>query len=51
MTAITMDPTESTEPSTYLKWDQILLFGDSITQGAANQEKGFAFAPALQNGA
>jgi hypothetical protein len=29
---------------------QIILFGDSITEFSANQERGFAFMPALQNG-
>jgi len=28
---------------------QIILFGDSITEFSANQERGFAFMPALQN--
>lgn len=30
--------------------DQFILFGDSITQQACSQERGFAFQPALQNG-
>ena len=30
-------------------YDQFILFGDSITQQAESQEKGFAFAPALRN--
>lgn len=31
-------------------YDQIIVFGDSITQQACSQDKGFAFIPALQNG-
>ena len=31
-------------------YDQFLLFGDSITQQSASQDRGFAFMPALQNG-
>lgn len=31
-------------------YDQFILFGDSITQDAGRQDKGFAFAPALQEG-
>ena len=31
-------------------YDQFILFGDSITQQSAAQDKGFGFAPALQNG-
>ncbi len=31
-------------------YDQFLLFGDSITQQAGSQARGFAFAPALQDG-
>jgi hypothetical protein len=31
-------------------YDQFLLFGDSITQQAGCQDRGFAFAPALQDG-
>ena len=30
-------------------YDQIILFGDSITQGSENQEEGFGFAPALRD--
>lgn len=30
--------------------DQILLFGDSITEQSASQERGFGFMPALQDG-
>jgi lysophospholipase L1-like esterase len=30
-------------------YHQIILFGDSITQGAENQERGFGFAPALRD--
>jgi len=30
--------------------DQILLFGDSITEQSASQQRGFAFMPALQDG-
>ena len=30
-------------------YDQIILFGDSITQASENQEKGFGFAPALRD--
>ncbi|GAB7348781.1 hypothetical protein MBLNU459_g7505t1 [Dothideomycetes sp. NU459] len=29
--------------------EQFVLFGDSITQGSDNQDRGFAFAPALQD--
>jgi len=31
-------------------YDQFLLFGDSITEQSGTQERGFAFAPALQDG-
>jgi hypothetical protein len=31
-------------------YDQILLFGDSITEFAERQELGFGFAPALRDG-
>lgn len=31
-------------------YDQFVLFGDSITEQAASQSIGFAFAPALQDG-
>lgn len=31
-------------------YDQILLFGDSITQQSCSQDNGFALTPALQNG-
>jgi hypothetical protein len=31
-------------------YDQIILFGDSITEYAENQRAGFNFAPALRNG-
>ncbi|KAI9832649.1 MAG: hypothetical protein M1819_004234 [Sarea resinae] len=31
-------------------YDQFLLFGDSLTQQSSSQDRGFAFAPALQNG-
>ncbi len=31
-------------------YDQFLLFGDSITQQAGCQDRGFAFAAALQDG-
>lgn len=31
-------------------YDQFILFGDSITQIASNQENGFGFHPALQEG-
>lgn len=31
-------------------YDQFLLFGDSITEQSASQDRGFAFMPALQNG-
>lgn len=34
----------------FVSYDQIILFGDSITQGSSEQSKGFAFAPALQHG-
>ena len=30
-------------------YDQIILFGDSITQQSENQERGFGFAPALRD--
>jgi len=30
--------------------EQILLFGDSLTQNSSSQDRGFAFAPALQEG-
>ncbi|KAF2497991.1 SGNH hydrolase [Lophium mytilinum] len=32
-----------------IKHDQFLLFGDSITQQSGNQDRGFGFAPALQD--
>lgn len=31
-------------------YDQFLLFGDSITEQSGCQDRGFAFAPALQDG-
>ena len=31
-------------------YDQLILFGDSITQQSGAQDTGFGFAPALQNG-
>jgi hypothetical protein len=31
-------------------YDQILLFGDSITEFAEKQESGFAFAAAVRDG-
>lgn len=31
-------------------YDQFLLFGDSITQMSSNQDLGFGFEPALQDG-
>lgn len=31
-------------------YDQFILFGDSITQMSSNQEIGFGFQPALQEG-
>jgi hypothetical protein len=31
-------------------YDQFLLFGDSITQMSCNQDLGFGFEPALQDG-
>ncbi|KAL9015278.1 MAG: hypothetical protein Q9173_000076 [Seirophora scorigena] len=31
-------------------YDQFLLFGDSLFQQSCNQDRGFAFAPALQDG-
>jgi hypothetical protein len=49
MTTITSS-TSFANLAAYQPFDQILLFGDSITQGSANQENGFAFAPALQHG-
>lgn len=33
-----------------LVFDKIILFGDSITQLAYNQEFGFCFGPAMQDG-
>lgn len=52
--AITMSTEDSNRPfegSGHVNpYDQFLLFGDSITQQAASQEAGFAFAPALQDG-
>ncbi|KAL1957194.1 hypothetical protein VTO42DRAFT_6228 [Malbranchea cinnamomea] len=45
----TMASGQSAGSSTYSQYDQIILFGDSITQGSGSQEKGFAFAPALQH--
>ena len=30
--------------------EQFLLFGDSITEFSSSQERGFGFAPALQQG-
>lgn len=41
-------PVESRD--TFVSYDQIILFGDSITQGSSEQGRGFAFAPALQHG-
>ncbi|EAS35447.3 GDSL Lipase/Acylhydrolase [Coccidioides immitis RS] len=32
-----------------ITFDQFIIFGDSITQGASSQEKGFTFQPALQD--
>jgi hypothetical protein len=32
------------------KMEKFVLFGDSITQQSASQEKGFAWTPALQDG-
>ncbi|EEH40156.2 hypothetical protein PAAG_02211 [Paracoccidioides lutzii Pb01] len=39
------------EPSTasFVEYEQIILFGDSITQGSCSQQEGFAFMPALQH--
>jgi hypothetical protein len=34
----------------YLAYDQFILFGDSITQGSANQDEGFGLFPALAHG-
>jgi hypothetical protein len=31
-------------------YDQFILFGDSITEQSGSQQRGFAFAPALQDG-
>jgi hypothetical protein len=42
---LSTDVTSHGEP-----YDQFLLFGDSITELSGSQEKGFAFAPALQDG-
>lgn len=36
--------------SLYKPYDQFILFGDSITQMSSNQELGFGFQPALQDG-
>lgn len=37
-------------PDSFQPYDQIILFGDSLTQGSHDQAGGFAFAPALQHG-
>ncbi|PGG99910.1 hypothetical protein AJ80_09265 [Polytolypa hystricis UAMH7299] len=44
-----MSDTQTSHGASYVQYEQIILFGDSITQGSANQDKGFAFLPALQN--
>lgn len=31
-------------------YEQFILFGDSITERSCNQDLGFAWTPALQNG-
>lgn len=38
------------EMATGTPYDQFLLFGDSITEQAGCQDRGFGFAPALQDG-
>jgi hypothetical protein len=43
MTGITTQDEDAGRP-----YDQFILFGDSITQMACNQELGFAFHAALQ---
>lgn len=35
--------------SSHGPYDQIMLFGDSITEFSASQERGFAFMAALQD--
>ncbi|KAK2740078.1 hypothetical protein FQN55_009027 [Onygenales sp. PD_40] len=47
MSATDLAKSEASWPS-FVDYEQFILFGDSITQGSGNQEKGFAFAPALQ---
>ncbi|PGH08978.1 hypothetical protein GX51_01035 [Blastomyces parvus] len=39
----------SSNSSSFVEYDQIILFGDSITQGSCDQGSGFAFCPALQH--
>jgi hypothetical protein len=34
----------------FLTYDQFILFGDSITEGSANQDGGFGLFPALAHG-
>lgn len=43
-------PGELEKPVSFLPYDQFILFGDSITEFSCNQEQGFGFHPALQNG-
>ncbi|KLJ13112.1 hypothetical protein EMPG_11931 [Blastomyces silverae] len=40
---------DSSNSSSFVEYDQIILFGDSITQGSCDQGSGFAFCPALQH--
>ncbi|KAK2811100.1 hypothetical protein FQN50_002436 [Emmonsiellopsis sp. PD_5] len=47
MSATDLAKSDASWPS-FVEYEQFILFGDSITQGSCNQEKGFAFAPALQ---
>ncbi|ODH49861.1 hypothetical protein GX48_03950 [Paracoccidioides brasiliensis] len=37
-------------PASFVEYEQIILFGDSITQGSCSQQEGFAFMPAIQHG-
>ncbi|GBF66874.1 isoamyl acetate-hydrolyzing esterase [Trichophyton mentagrophytes] len=38
------------QAKSYIPYDQIILFGDSITQFSAYQGRGFAFSPQMQDG-
>lgn len=40
----------SAPPTVIAPYKQIVLFGDSITQGSGDQTLGYGFAPALQSG-